>query len=95
MRWFISRHDGATNWAKSNSIPIDRFVDHLDVEEITSGDIVYGTLPVHLAHEVCKRGARYFHLVLDVAVELRGKELSEEQLKQANIRLQEFNVKAL
>ncbi|MGR5243178.1 CRISPR-associated protein Csx16 [Vibrio sp. PNB23_22_6] len=95
MRWFVSRHVGAINWIKSTNTYIDRFVDHLDIEDINAGDIVYGTLPVHLAAEVCKRDARYFHLILDMPEHLRGQELDAKQLEKAHVRMQEFNIQPL
>lgn len=50
---FVSRHQGAIEWIKQQSIQVDVFVEHLNVEEIQAGDVVIGTLPLHLAAEVC------------------------------------------
>lgn len=90
--WFITRHPGARNWARRQGLRIDRFVDHLDIAEIRPGDIVMGSLPVHLAAEVCARGARYFHLTIDLPQESRGRELSAEELERFGAGLAEFLV---
>jgi CRISPR-associated protein Csx16 len=41
---------------------------------------------------VCRRGARYRHLALDLTPGLRGIELSAEQMQQCRARLEEFIV---
>src|SRR5207249_10984084 len=41
-----------------------RTMTHLDLSDVLPGDVLIGTLPVHLAAEVCSRGARYLHLTL-------------------------------
>jgi CRISPR-associated protein Csx16 len=92
-RWFISRHPGACEWMAQRSIAIDQVVAHLDPLNVASGDIVYGSLPVNLAVQVCERGARYFHLNLVIPFELRGKELSAAQLAAMDARLEEFDIR--
>lgn len=94
-QWFISRHPGAVQWFVKQGIVIDRQVAHLQLAHIAAGDIVYGSLPVHLAAEVCQRGARYFHLNLFVPAELRGVELSAEQMQQCGASLQEFVIQSV
>lgn len=90
--YFITRHPGARAWAERQETPIDRFVEHLDIRDIRPGDIVMGSLPVHLAAEVCARGARYFHLTLNLPPAERGRELSAEELKGFEASLREFIV---
>ena len=91
--WFITRHSGARDWAKTQQLAIDRYCTHLDPAEIKAGDIVIGSLPVHLAATVCTAGARYFNLSIDLLAHARGKELSQEQLQAFNARLEEFHAK--
>lgn len=62
--YFVSRHDGANNWARQE-VPEARQVSHLDVGNVGPGDIVIGNLPVHLAAAVCARGARFRHFAFD------------------------------
>ena len=89
---FFTRHPGAREWAESRGFRVDLHVGHLDVAAVEPGDIVMGTLPVNLAADVQARGARYLHLSLDLVPELRGRELSAEQMERAGARLEEYSV---
>lgn len=91
--WFVSRHPGAIEWAQRQGLAIDRQCDHLDPEQILPGDLVIGTLPIHLAARVCTRGGRYLHLALELPAHARGRELSADELEQYGARLQEFSVR--
>ena len=90
--WFITRHPGARQWALERGLHIDRHCVHLEPALIEAGDTVIGSLPVHLAGEVCQRGARYFNLSLDLPASARGKELTAEELNRYNARLEQFSV---
>ncbi len=90
--WFVSRHAGAVEWAERRGIGVDRLVSHLDPTDIRPGDTVIGTLPVHLAAEVCARGARYLHLSLDLPPEMRGRDLSADDMDACNARLEEYGI---
>lgn len=90
--WFVSRHPGAVEWARLQKIDVDHWVTHLTVENIATGDIVVGTLPVQLAFEVCLRGARYKNLSLDLPFGSRGKELSATELFAFGAKLEEYVV---
>lgn len=90
---FISRHPGAHAWARNQGLNA-RVVTHLDLSDVSAGDVVVGTLPVHLAGAVCARGARYVHLSMSVPEHLRGKELSAEDMEALAPRLQIFEVAA-
>ena len=82
--WFVSRHPGALQWMRAHGPAFERHVTHLeesDFQQLGSGDIVIGSLPVHLAARVCARGAQYWNLSLNMPASARGKELSaDEQL---------------
>ena len=80
ITWFVSRHTGALEWSRRQGLAIERRVAHLDATEVEAGDIVIGTLPVNLAAEVCKRGASYLHLSLELPAAWRGRELSADDL---------------
>lgn len=83
-RFFVSRHPGAIEWARRYHWAVRaRFVAHLDVADLVAGDVVIGTLPVHLAAAVCARGARYLHLAIPLAAGQRGSELSAQALEDA------------
>lgn len=90
--WFVSRHAGAADWACRRGLDIDRRVEHLDVDDVRPGDIVIGTLPVHLAAEVCARGARFLNFSVDLPPALRGRELSADELEACGARLEEYIV---
>ena len=93
--WFVTRHPGAVEWAARQGLAVDRQVAHLDVADIQPGDIVIGILPIHLAAEVCARGARFYNLSLDVPPEARGRELSADDLERYGARLEGYTVHRL
>ncbi len=93
--WFVSRHEGARVWLERQGRVVDRQVDHLDPGEVGEGDVVYGTLPVHLAAALCARGAQYHHLILDLPVTARGRELTADELDLYGARLVRFEVVAI
>lgn len=90
--FFISRHRGAVEWAERQGLQIDRRVVHLDSVEVSPGDTVVGTLPVHLVADICARGARYLHLALDLPEHARGRELTADELDRFGARLDPFLV---
>ncbi len=93
--FFVTRHAGAVEWAARQGVAVDRTVAHLDLAEVRRGDVVIGTLPVHLAAEVCESGARYLHLVLDLPPEQRGLELTAEEMARCGPRLVEYRVERI
>ncbi|AIL32869.1 CRISPR-associated protein Csx16 [Basilea psittacipulmonis] len=92
--WFISRHPGAKAWVKRKGISIDRWCDHLsDIRDIQAGDVVMGTLPIHLAGEVCARGATFYFLSIEILPHQRGQELTADDLNNGQARLIKYFVK--
>lgn len=91
--FFVSRHPGAVEWATRQHLHVDRVVPHLDLALVQSGDKVIGSLPVNLAAQVCAKGAAYWHLSVELSAELRGRELSADELEQLGARLQAFDIK--
>lgn len=90
--YFISRHPGAIAWAARQNLHVDRQLSHLDVANIQPGDTVIGSLPVNLAAQVCAAGADYWHLSLELPAELRGQELSADDLQRLGAQLERFVV---
>ena len=90
--WFVSRHCGAIEWVRRQGLAVDRWIAHLDPAEVRPGDTVIGALPVHLAAEVCWRGARYLHLRVAIPQESRGRELTARDLTAAGCTLVAFHV---
>lgn len=65
---------------------------HLNPDDVQPGDTVIGSLPVHLAAAICDRGARYINLSLDLTKEMRGRELTADDMIRCHARLEEFRV---
>ena len=93
--WFISRHLGAIEWAKTQNLNIDHWVEHLDYRVVQAGDVVMGTLPVHLEEKICQQGAAFYFLSVDVQPDQRGQELTQKQLEQQDCQLIPFYVECL
>lgn len=90
--YFVSRHPGAHDWAAEEGFEVEAVILHLDPALIAPGDSVIGSLPVNLAAEVCARGARYLNLSLDLPSELRGRELSPEEMRACGARIEEYRI---
>ena len=94
--YFVSRHAGAIEWMKQQTEwQIDQFVPHLDSAQIQAGDVVLGTLPLHLVAEVCERGASFYFLMLPQQFVERGIEHSAESMLAAGAKLQRFHVQRM
>lgn len=92
MTYFVSRHQGALEWAQRNGFENAKVVAHFDPAIVKQGDIIIGTLPVHLAGQVCSNGGRYFHLSMSVPADRRGTEISAEDMEQFGAHVKEFKV---
>ena len=90
--YFISRHPGAIEWAARQHMQVNQRIDHLDPAIVKAGDTVIGSLPVNLAAQVCAKGAAYWHLSLELPAELRGRELSADEMARLGAQLQRFCV---
>lgn len=94
--YFISRHVGAVEWATVNQIDFDVHLMHLlSLDELQSGDVVIGTLPINIIAQINALGVRYIHLSLEIPPQLRGVELTAAQLDECCASLEEFYVKKL
>jgi CRISPR-associated protein Csx16 len=92
---FVTRHPGARDWAAEEGFSVGRVIDHLDLDpaQIEPGDRVIGLVPVNLAAEVCERGGAYLHLTLALPPELRGRELSAQQIRAHDVRIEQYSVR--
>lgn len=90
--YFVSGHQGAHEWARSQGLAIDFWVNHLDINAPQSGDLVVGTLPINLVAVLNARGVRYLHLSLNLPKEWRGEELTAADLHEIDTSLREFLV---
>lgn len=90
--YLVTRHEGAVEWAARRGVSFERHVSHLEADRVLAGDVVIGTLPIHLAAEVCRRGARYLHLSIDLAAAMRGRELTADESERCGARLERCHV---
>ena len=91
--FFVSRHAGAIAWARRYPWGIRaQHVTHLDLARIKPNDVVIGTLPVHLAAQICALGACYFHLCLNVSEGQRGQELGADEMDAAGAELIPYTI---
>ena len=88
--WFVTRHQGAIEWAKQQNIKIDYCIEHLEPEKIKKGDWVLGTLPINIVAVLNQQGARYFHLSLSLPADKRGLELTADELQKYQATLEEY-----
>lgn len=93
--WLVSRHPGTLAWFAEKGIHIDNVIEHLDNQQLRAGDRVIGTLPIHLIADLNTQGVEYVHLALTVPRELRGKELSANDMESCNPRLEIFSAQHL
>ncbi len=88
--YFVTRHAGALEWADRNGFKSVETVAHFDTAVVNDGDIVIGTLPVHLAAEVCEKGGQYHHLILNIPAEARGREISADDMESFGATVERF-----
>lgn len=91
MDYFVSRHPGALEWWHRKGATAT-ILGYLDPAIVKPGDVVIGNLSVSMAAEVCARGGRYVHLVLDSGQALRGENLSADQMDALGAHLCEYIV---
>lgn len=94
----VSRHPASMAWIARKGLQADEIFNHLDddvLQGLQSGDIVVGNLPIQLVAQINQLGARYFHFELDLPPNLRGQELTLEQLEQCNAKLTEYQAKKI
>jgi CRISPR-associated protein Csx16 len=91
--WFVTRHAGAREWAARQGLKVDRVVHHLELEDVRTGDKVIGSLPVNLVAELNEKGVDYFHLILPLPPDLRGKEITVEMMIKLGAKLEQYIVK--
>ena len=88
----VTRHNSTPAWLLKKGIEVDEVIPHLDVSAVSKGDFVVGNLPVQMAYDVIKKGATYCNLSLDMPFELRGKELTLEEIERCEPKLEIFDV---
>jgi CRISPR-associated protein Csx16 len=90
--YFVTRHAGAKQWATELGLTVDDVIEHLRIEDIEAGDLVLGSLPINLVAELNEKGARYFHLSLELTEQMRGIEITAVRMRELGAKLEEFSV---
>lgn len=86
---FVTRHAGALEWARRRDIAAE-IVPHLDPAALSAGDVVIGTLPIHIVAQLCAKGVRYRHLAMEIPQDERGKDIGAEDMERFGARLEDF-----
>jgi CRISPR-associated protein Csx16 len=89
--YFVTRHAGAIEWSRRRGIAAI-IVEHLDPQLIQPGDLVLGSLPTHIVAALNVKGVRFKHLAYDTPPDLRGKELTADDLERLGAKLVEYRV---
>lgn len=93
MKTFVvTRHQGALDWLIQKGFNFDEHILHLDLAQLNSGDKVVGNLPIPMVADMNAKGVEYWHLAFNVPFELRGVELSADQLEDLGISLVRYRV---
>ena len=86
----VSRHQGALNWLKKHHPEFDNveYFSHINEKDIKD-NIVIGTLPINLA----KLAKEYWHLSMSIPSEMRGVELTIEDMENLDCKIEGFIIK--
>lgn len=90
--YFVSRHSGAVEWVKRQGREVT-IVSHLEPTSIKRGDVVLGTLPVHVVAQLNERGARFFHLEMNTNANQRGTDLTADDMERLDAKLVEYEAR--
>lgn len=89
--FIITKHSGAVQWVQNKGIEHDCYLEDANrIQELKAGDVVVGTLPIHVVYELNQRDINYLHIALDIPPELDGQILDAAQLEACNPRLESY-----
>ena len=92
--YLVSRHQGAVDWMRHMGHHYDEHLTHLaNYEALSAGDVVVGSLPINIVADLADHSVTYWHLSLYIPEQLRGVELSAEQLSTLDAKLEEYVVR--
>lgn len=96
--YVVSRHTGAVEWVRRrlrDAGPL-QVLAHVDEDlAFCPGDRVCGVLPLSMAARICMQGAAPLVIDLKVPQEMRGRELSADELDALGARLVQYEVREL
>ena len=84
--YFVTRHSDAIAWAERQGLNV-LIIEHLEPSAVAQGDVVMGTLPMHVVADIQHRGTRYLHLEMYVPARSRGRDLSADDRDRFGARL--------
>ena len=85
----VTRHPGAIEFIRDAGFE-GEVIEHFTPEMVEEGIMVVGVLPVHLIGEILEKGGRYVHVVMpQIPQEMRGQELTTEQMREYGATLME------
>ena len=91
MNYLVTRHLGTRQWLKERISDEVIHLSHLDNPEcLMRGDVVIGVLPIKMVAEICILGAFYLNIEIDIPRNLRGQELTAQQIERLGAKLVEY-----
>jgi len=95
--YVLTRHGGLVDWLQAKGYIDDaQVVAHADdafLESLQTGDVVIGVAPPHLIAAINQQGARFIAVEMRIPHELRGRELSAEDMDKCGAQLREVSVR--
>lgn len=76
----VSRHPATIAWLQACLPDVAGVYASLPIDQLLTGDSVYGNLPAQLIADINALGCRYYHVQLTLPEALRGKELDDSVL---------------
>lgn len=90
MKILVTRHPALVEHFSNMGITFDKVITHATVEDVTGND-VYGVLPLHLA----SLANTVTTVDMDLPAEMRGKELSLEDIEKYFTGMSTYKVKKI
>jgi CRISPR-associated protein Csx16 len=95
--YVVSRHAGAVEWVRRRLPVADELqvLAHVPEDQVFKpGDRVCGVLPLALAARICLQGAAPMVIDVNLPLDMRGRELSADELEALQARLVRYEVRA-
>jgi len=96
----ITRHQGAVDWLvqegyiKEGEFEIVPHITSSLMSILAPGDVLIGVIPMDFAAQACEKGVRVFVIALPkMTKEMRGKELSADDMRAAGAHIREYRIK--
>ena len=97
--FIITRHSGAVEWMREEYPSLfhrhTEICSHLSkshLEDLSSQDRVIGIIPIHLGEKICSKGADLVLIQVHVPPELRGEELTAQDMRRLGASLRRYVV---